>query len=110
MHGREPSNINLDIFVFSFVVCRASVRFTKLLTNGFRSSFEFPEVCYDLAISLRSCEFHAGFRWEVAKFVASEVRAIPCSWFGNITTNEFEQSEKNSSTKQCNFMTFSSEM
>ena len=53
----------------------------------------------NLAISLRSrqsnreLEFHAEFRWEVAKFVASEVRVIRCSWFGNTTTNEFKQSE-----------------
>ena len=36
---------------------------------------------------------------EVANFVMSEVRIIRCSWFGNITTNEFKQSEKNGSTK-----------
>ena len=36
---------------------------------------------------------------EVANFVMSEVRIIQCSWFDNITTNEFKQSEKNGSTK-----------
>ena len=36
----------------------------------------------------------AEFCWQVAKFVAGEVRVIRCSSFGNITTNDFKQSEK----------------
>ena len=43
--------------------------------------------------SKRSFEFHDEFRWEVAKFVASDVHVIRCSWFGNTTTSEFKQSE-----------------
>ena len=35
-------------------------------------------------------------RQKVARFVLSEVRAIRCSYFGNMTTNEYKQSEKNS--------------
>ena len=61
---------------------------------------KFSKFATNLAISMRSCqsnrgrEFHAEFRWKVAKFVASEVRVIRFSWFGNIPTNEFKQSEK----------------
>ena len=48
-----------------------TVSLTKFLTNGFRSSFEIPEVRYELQWQLRSCqssrelrkeEFHAKFR------------------------------------------------
>ena len=66
------------------------VRFTKLLTNGFRSSFEISDVCYELSnfvtqLSIksrtlkRSCKFHAELRVKVAKFVVTELRAIQCS-------------------------------
>ena len=30
------------------MIYNVTVRFTKLLTNGFRSSFEIPEVRYEL--------------------------------------------------------------
>ena len=46
----------------------------------------------------------------IAKFVMSEVLIIQCSQFGNITTNEFEQREKNSQPSQAYFMMFTSEM
>ena len=59
--------------------------------------------------SKRSCEFRAAFCWEVAKFVASEVRVLQCSWFGNITTNEFKQSENISQPSKAYFMMFTSE-
>ena len=44
------------------------------------------------------------------KFVTSEVRAIWCSWFGNITTNEFKQSEKKCQPSKAYFMMITSEM
>ena len=67
--------------------------FTKLLTNGFRSSFEIPEVRYELGNSLRNCQsnrelgnvvvnFITKFRWEVKKFISREVRAIRCNCLG----------------------------
>ena len=68
----------------------------KFLTNGFRSSFE---IRYEL-----------DNRWEVAKSVASEVRVIRCSWFGNITTNEFNQSGDISQPSKAYFMMITSEM
>ena len=39
-----------------------------------------------------------------------KVRVIQCSWFGTITTNEFKQSEKNSTPSKAYFMMFTSEM
>ena len=62
-------------------------------------SMKFPKFATNLAMSLHSCQsnrelqFHAEICWEVAKFVAREVRVIRCSWFGNLTTNECKQSE-----------------
>ena len=64
-----------------------TVRFTKLLTNCFRSSFEIPKVRYELSnfitkLSIksrtlkRSCKFHAELHVKVAKFVVTEIRAI----------------------------------
>ena len=40
----------------------------------------------------------------------SEVLIIRCSWFGNITTIEFEQGEKISQPSKAYFMMFTSEM
>ena len=40
----------------------------------------------------------------------SEVPVIRCSWFGDITTNEFEQHEKISQPSKAYFMMFTSEM
>ena len=64
------------------------MHFTKLLTNDFRSSFEIPKVHYELGnfklwTSKWSCEFHVEFWREVAKFIASKVHVIRCSWFVN---------------------------
>ena len=64
------------------------MRFTKLLTFGFWSSFEFSEVRYELHDVVVS-----QISRRVAKFVASEVRVIRCSWFGSVTTNEIKQIE-----------------
>ena len=63
------------------------MRFTILLTNGFRSSFQIPEVRHELSnfitqLSIKSgnlnqsCKFRAALRWKVAKFVEREVHAI----------------------------------
>ena len=70
------------------------MRFTILLTNGFRSSFQIPEVRHELGnfitqLSIKSgnlnqsCKFRAELRWEVAKFVEREVHAIRLTsrWF-----------------------------
>ena len=63
-----------------FTVC-----FTKLLTNGFQSSlrtWQFHYVFVNQIVNFeRSCEFHAEFRWEVAKLAP-----FSASWFDNITT------------------------
>ena len=64
-----------------------TVRFTKLLTNGFQSLFEIPKVRYELSnfimyLSIKlwtwkwSCEFHAELHWEVNKFIVREVPTI----------------------------------
>ena len=73
-----------------------TVRFTILLTNGFRSSFQIPEVRHELGnfftqLSIKSgnlnqsCKFRAELRWEVAKLVEREVHAIRLNsrWVGN---------------------------
>ena len=72
------------------------MRFTILLTNGFRSSFQIPEVRHELGnfitqLSIKSgnlnqsFKFRAELRWEVAKFVEREFHAIRLNsrWFGN---------------------------
>ena len=46
----------------------ATVRFTKLLTNCFRSSFEIPKFATKLAISLRSCQSNRELQNEVVNF------------------------------------------
>ena len=81
---------------FSLQLQNITVRFTILLTNGFRSSFQIPEVRHELGnfitqLSIKSgnlnqsCKFRAELRWEVAKFVEREVHAIRLDsrWFGN---------------------------
>ena len=45
-----------------------TVRFTKLLTNGFGSSFEIPEFATSLAISLCSYQSNRELRNEVVNF------------------------------------------
>ena len=55
---------------------------------------KFPKFATNLPISLIcSCQSNHELRNKVAKFVASEVRVTQCSWFGNISTNKFKQSE-----------------
>ena len=80
-----------------------TVRFTKLLTNGFQSSlrtWQFHYVFVNQIVNFeRSCEFHAEFRWEVAKLAP-----FSASWFDNITTQmNLNKVKKKSSTKQCLF-------
>ena len=79
---------------------------------------KFPKFATNLAISLRSCQSNRGL-WNkvvnftptfIAKFIMSEVLVIRCSWFGDITTNEFEQHEKISQPSKAYFMMFTSEM
>ena len=90
------------------------MRFTKLLKNSFRSSFEIPDVHYKLgnlsiksSTSKRSCEFQSEFRWEVAKFVASrEVCVIRCSSFDNMATNDLRKVKKNSQPSKAYFVLF----
>ena len=77
VHLRDP---------LSFLQPSLTVCFTKLLTNGFRSSFDIPEVCFQLGNFISTCqsknlemklnEFHAELCCEVNKFIAREVRAI----------------------------------
>ena len=90
--------------------------------NDFRCSFENPEVRYETwqfhdVVVNQIVNFETKlwisrriFRWEVAKFAASEVRVIRCSWFGNITTNKFKQSEKNYQPGRAYVMMFTSEI
>ena len=91
-----------------------TVRFTILLTNGFRSSFQIPEVRHELAnfitqLSIKSgnlnqsCKFRAELRWEVAKFVEREVHAIRLTsrWVGNYYLNESIHSARKSNPKFC---------
>ena len=47
-----------------------TVRFTKLLTNGFQSSLRNRQFHYIVV------NFHAEFRWEVAKFVPFGVASL----------------------------------
>ena len=72
-----------------------------------RSSLRTWQFHYVVINQIVSCEFHADC-WEVAKIVASEVRVIRCSWFGNITTNKFKQSEKKNQPGKAYFMMFTS--
>ena len=51
----------------SLFSCSVTVRFTKLLTNCFRSSFEIPEVRYELR-NLRSCQSNRELWNEVVNF------------------------------------------
>ena len=91
-----------------------TVRFRILLTNGFRSSFQIPQVRHKLGnfitqLSIRSgnlnqsCKFRAELRWEVAKFVEREVHAIRSNscWFGNYYWNESIHSARKSTPKFC---------
>ena len=91
--------------------------------SAFHKTFDkrFPKFVWNSRSSVRTWQFHYVFFyvvvnqivnfetmlwisrrncWEVAKFVASEVRVIRCSWLGNIIANEFKQSGKNFSTRQ----------
>ena len=55
-----------------------AVRFTKLLTNGFQSSLQTWQFHYvnQIVNSEMSCEFHAEFRWEVAKLAPFGVAGL----------------------------------
>ena len=82
---------------------------------GFHITFDerVPKFTTNLAISLRSCQSNHELRNEVVNFtnfVASEVRILQCSWFGNITTNKSKQSENVSRPSKAYFMMFTSEM
>ena len=65
---------------------------------------KFLKFTTNLANSLHPCRSNHELRnevvnfsqiLEVVKFVTSKARIIQCSWFGNTTTNESKQSEKN---------------
>ena len=56
--------------------------FKQISCSAFHQTFDKRFLKFN-GKSERSCEFHAKFPWEVAKFVESEVRVIQCSWFGN---------------------------
>ena len=54
--------------------------FTKLLTNGFRSSFEFPEVRYELGNSLRNCQSNRELGNVVVNFTPNFVGKLRSSF------------------------------
>ena len=69
----QPSSWPIILFLLPSDV---TVRFTRLLlTNGIRT-WQFHDVVVNqIGNFLKTCEFHAELRCEVAKFVASEVHA-----------------------------------
>ena len=103
-----------------------TVHFTKLLTNGFQSSFEISEVCYRLGNIIRihscqsncesplnqSCEFLCQTKLGSCKVHCEQSlhHSVVCTWFCNIIINEFKQIEKYSQPSQAYFMMFTSEI
>ena len=82
----NKSRLFKNCLALPHVKLMTTVHFTILLTNGFRSSFQIPEVHHKLGnfitqLSIKSgnlnksCKFRAEIRWEVAKIVEREVHA-----------------------------------
>ena len=87
------------------------MRFTKLLTNGFRNSFKIPKVCYELGIFIT----WLSLRNEVVNISSAKLRSSSrvkfASSVGYMTTNEFKQIERNAQPAgKAYFMMFTSEM
>ena len=62
-----------------------TVRFTILLTIGFQSSFETPEVCQELDNSLRICQSNCEIWTKVVNFTPNFVGKLPRSLRGKLT-------------------------